>query len=474
MDQSPPPIQILEPGQVPDPTLALPPRQPQPWDTVAYIADPDRFCRQNFHRHGPVFRTSVFGGTTVFVGSAIANQMVFNGDLKYTEIALPTTTMTMFGEHSLFQRPDLHGSRKTALRPGFTGANLDHYIPRLDTLIGQGLGTWQPGDRVPLFPAVADLCFDALVPLLLGIDLNDSQGDPWAGLSLSAKPQLCSLYQTFFDGFYGLVPWNVPWTSYGRGLQARSQLLEFMAGIVARRRQETQTTQSLDPRNDFLAMMLAQQQADPQGVFSDALIQNQCLLQLWASHYEISGLVSSWMEQMGRHPAIVERLLAEQAQVWGSAPDGDPALSPSALKQLPILESTLKETLRVTPPSSTATRRLTRDVVVGGLLFKQGWGLVAEPRIAHIMAEHFQDPDRFDPDRFLGDRNEGKPYTFIPFGGGVHACLGAQMALVVAKVFAIHLLRQFTWAGVEPPRYVQFPLKHLKADYCIQLRSRSR
>jgi len=63
-----------------------------------------------------------------------------------------------------------------------------------------------------------------------------------------------------------------------------------MRAVVQRRRA---TDKPIEPTADFLSMMLASQQDDPEGVFSDALIENQCLLQLWASHYEVMGLVSS-------------------------------------------------------------------------------------------------------------------------------------------------------------------------------------
>ncbi|MEM1169379.1 MAG: hypothetical protein AAGJ08_09985 [Cyanobacteria bacterium P01_H01_bin.35] len=98
---------LLADGETAPGETNIPPRKPKWYDTLNYIANPDRFCRENFKKYGPIFKTGVFAGTTVFVGSATANKMVFNGDNKYTEIALPATTMEMFGEYSLFQRPGL-------------------------------------------------------------------------------------------------------------------------------------------------------------------------------------------------------------------------------------------------------------------------------------------------------------------------------------------------------------------------------
>jgi cytochrome P450 len=84
------------------------------------------------------------------------------------------------------------------------------------------------------------------------------------------------------------------------------------------------------------------------------------------------------------------------------------------------------------------------------------------------MKEHFTEPDHFDPDRFLPERGEGKPYEFIPFGGGVHACLGAQLAMTLMKVFAIHLLSRFDWKLPDEAKFVEFPLKRIRDDYQVQ------
>ncbi|NJM65233.1 MAG: cytochrome P450 [Acaryochloris sp. RU_4_1] len=60
-------------------------------------------------------------------------------------------------------------------------------------------------------------------------------------------------------------------------------------------------------------------------------------------------------------------------------------------------------------------------------------------------------------------------YAYIPFGGGVHACLGAQLAMVVSKIFASHLLQEFDWQIEETTQFVQFPLKKIKNNYRIAI-----
>ncbi len=462
MEQTSSEVLIIEEGQTPPSQTQIPPRKPQWYDTFSYIANPDKFCRHNLEKYGAIFNTGVFGGTTIFVGESKAIQMVFNGDSQYTEIALPPTTMDMFGEYSLFQRFDLHRQRKNALGPGLTGRLLEGYIPHINNVIQKELQEWHTLGKIAVYPEVEKICFDVLTPLLWGVKLDDNNPESFAGLPVGSKAEVKALYKTYFDGFYGLVKWKSPLTAYGRGIKARTKLIEFMRAVIKRRKSE-----EINPTSDFLAMMLASQQENSEGVFSDALIENQCLLQLWASHYEISGLVSSLIYQLGKYPQFINKLRQEQADVMQEKD----SFSSEKLKQMIFLEATIKETLRTLPPSSTANRRLTKSVILNGILYKKGSTVIAEPRLAHIMKENFVEPDKFDPERFLAPRNEGKMYEFIPFGGGVHACLGAQMAMVVTKIFASHLLNFFDWESTVEAPFVQFPLKKLKDNYQINLQS---
>jgi cytochrome P450 len=164
---------------------------------------------------------------------------------------------------------------------------------------------------------------------------------------VASKAELKRLYKTFFDGFYGLLKWQAPLTAFGRGQQVRTRLIEFMGAVIQQRRAEP-----IDPMQDFLAMMLANQNANPTGMFSDALIENQCLLQLWASHYEGTGLLASWMYLLGQHPILLERVQSELADMLSSFSHLE-QVGMNQLKQMTWVDATIKETLRILPPTST-------------------------------------------------------------------------------------------------------------------------
>ena len=78
-------------------------------------------------------------------------------------------------------------------------------------------------------------------------------------------------------------------------------------------------------------------------------------------------------------------------------------------------------------------RSVSRDVRLGPYRVPKGWLVRLCLGEAHERLENFPEPSKFDPGRFA----KGNPdsATFCPFGEGRHACLGADVAVAIAKTF---------------------------------------
>ncbi|WP_405164756.1 cytochrome P450 [Nocardia sp. NBC_01499] len=100
------------------------------------------------------------------------------------------------------------------------------------------------------------------------------------------------------------------------------------------------------------------------------------------------------------------------------------------------LEAIIDETLRIDPPQPTATLRLTAEpVTLGGQDIAAGeWIMVSLLAAGH-------DPNATDnPEIFDSTR---KPRRSLPFGHGIHFCLGAQLARTEARIAITQLLTRY-------------------------------
>jgi cytochrome P450 len=83
----------------------------------------------------------------------------------------------------------------------------------------------------------------------------------------------------------------------------------------------------------------------------------------------------------------------------------------------------IKETMRLIPLAPMFVRLAKADSNVDGFQIRKGEYVIVSPEIAHGRESVFPNPHVFDPTRFIGRHNYG--YSFIPFGGGRHHCIGS-------------------------------------------------
>jgi cytochrome P450 len=90
------------------------------------------------------------------------------------------------------------------------------------------------------------------------------------------------------------------------------------------------------------------------------------------------------------------------------------------------LEATISECLRFSPVTQFVVRIVQQDAELGGLLYPQGTRIILNLLAASRDPEKFSDPDRFDITR-VNDESR------LPFGWGVHRCLGQPLARLLIE-----------------------------------------
>ena len=387
-------------------------------ETIDFFRDPD-FARKRFERYGPIFKTSIFGQTTVICRSIAANRFILANENRYFRVSWPPSTRALLGPLSLaLQSGAEHGSRRKLLAQAFSPRALGDYLPAMAAIADGYLQRWEGQTNLTWYPELRDFTFDIAAKLFVGLDNG-------------AKTELGHLFETWCEGLFSL-PLPFPQTRFGKAKRARKQMLALLEEII-RSRQEAP-----DPGRDALGLLLQARDDDGDTLSLDEL-KDQVLLLLFAGHETLTSALAAFCLLVAQHPDVLAKLRAEQEAL---AFPSDMPPTPEQLKAMTYLETVLKEVLRFTPPVGGGFRTILETCEVEGYRLESGWSTLYQISQLHKQAEEFPEPERFNPDRFA---DELPKLGFVPFGGGLRECLGKEFARLEMKLFAVLLLRGYDW-----------------------------
>jgi cytochrome P450 len=232
------------------------------------------------------------------------------------------------------------------------------------------------------------------------------------------------------------APLWAPLPSHLRYREARARVHALIRDVIARRRAQPQASWP----NDLLSKLMLARDEETGESMSDLLVHDESIGIFIAGHETTARTMAFLWYALHDNPRVAERLRAElDAVVPGDEP---PTLE--HLKRLPYTLQTIKEVLRLYPPSPAQPRDPVGDQILGDVHVPGGTFMLLFPFATHRHPEFWEEPDRFDPDRFLPDREEGRhPFAYFPFGGGQRICLGNNFAMLEAHILTALLARRF-------------------------------
>jgi sterol 14-demethylase len=183
--------------------------------------------------------------------------------------------------------------------------------------------------------------------------------------------------------------------------------------------------------------------------FTTDQITGMFISMMFAGHHTTSGTAAWTLIELLRHPDVLRRVTDELDALFADGRDA----SYHALREMPVLESAIKEALRLHPPLILLLRRVVHDFHHRGYRVPAGASVGVSPAVSNRMPECFPDPDRFDPARYAPGREEDRRlFAWIPFGAGRHRCVGAAFAMIQLKAVLGALLRDYAFELAQPPQ----------------------
>lgn len=360
----------------------------------------------------------------------------------------------LVGDRSiLLLGPSEHLARRKLLLPPFHGERVRGYGELLQRLMESEVAGWRSGDVVRVLPMAQNATIEVILQAVLGVTdtamrrrfrrlIDNLLFYPLGAARLrvgewitppSPPPQrmreaaafVSSLFtpavSTYFPELKTRTMANVgTW----RWWKLRDRLMALLDEHIA----ATRSDPRLGEREDVLAM-LVQARDESGSALSTEDLRDDLVALIGAGHETTAAAIAWGAVLLAHNPDVQQRATAAVQE-----------------EDDRYLGALVKEVLRIRPPLPIAAGRAldeplsagTHTVPAGTAVLIDSWGVHHDPA-------RYPEPERFRPERFLTESPER--YSWLPFGGGAHRCIGSALAELEIKIAIATMLRR---GAIEP------------------------
>lgn len=419
-----------------------------PWvgSAVGYGMQPYDFfelCRQ---KYGDVFAFVLLGRVmTVYLGPK-GHEFVLNSKLAdvSAEEAYAHLTTPVFGRGVIYDCPNhrLMDQKKFA-KTALTKDRFRKYVPRILDEVLDYFRTCNDFRMAERNNGVADVM--KTQPEMTILTASKSlMGDDMRARFDTLFAQLYSDLDKGFTPINFVFP-HLPLPAYRKRDQAQQKISATYMSLINDRRR----TGDIVADRDLIDSLMTNSTYKDGKKMTDQEIANLLIGVLMGGQHT-SAATSAWfLLHLAERPELQEELYNEVLSVLAQRGGKITDLSYEDLQAMPLVNNTIKETLRMHMPLHSIFRKVMNALVVPGTLYvvPKGHYVLVSPGYAQTSERWFPHPEHFDPHRWddeedkATEKDEGVDYGFgkvtkgvsspyLPFGGGRHRCIGEQFAYV--------------------------------------------
>ncbi len=399
-----------------------------------FYTDVRRATERLYERNGNVVQTGYGPLKIINLFGPDANQFVlqnregiFSSHYGWNWVidkVFPGAIMSMDG--------NAHRHQRRIMQQAFKKPALENYLTHMSPEIGRMVSLWKPGRNFPMYTHLKKLTLDLAASIFMGMTLGSKSKKMNQAFAHTVKASIAPLR------------WAVPGSQMWKGIQGRRYLVrEFSRQIPHKRQQLTA---------DFFSQFCHAVSEDGHR-FSNQEIVDHMIFLMMAAHDTTTSTLSTMFYSLAKNPQWQTALRDEVSGL------DKPQLSFNDLERMPLTELVAKEALRMYPPLPTMPRRAMDNTQFEGYCIQKHALVSVSPIHTHYLPSIWSRPDHFDPERFSEGREEHKqhPFSWIPFGGGAHMCIGQHFAMLQVKAVMHQVLQKYRWS-VAPDYEMPFQL----------------
>jgi cytochrome P450 len=317
-----------------------------------------------------------------------------------------------------------HDKYRALMEPPLHPSRLPDYTQMMIAQTDRVSSQWKDGETV-------DMLVESRKIALLIIMQTLFSKDVWDDLHLIWNPILKAI--EYISPGAWIIWRNAPRFGYRKPLK---QLDEYLFGIIQERRKHLESVSLLtDVQEQVPALQkydLLQHLID--AGLTDKVIRDQMLTMMIAGHDTSTALLAWTFALIGQHPEIHSQVIDEV----------------DTIEKPQLLDRVIKESLRLYPPIHIGNRRIAEEMDFNGNKIPKDERLFYSIYLTHRDPEIWENAEDFCPERFSHGRKT-PPMSYIPFGGGPRACIGAAFGQAEARIVMARLLKTFTFEFTNHP-----------------------
>jgi cytochrome P450 len=345
---------------------------------------------------------------------------------------------------------DDHRYHRRLMQAGFKSKAMQGYLAQMIPQIEGALSSWPSHGTMLAYPTFKQMTLDLAATIFLGMNLGED------------SREINASFETAVAASMPRIPFAFPGTLLWRGIKARQTMCNFFLPMIAQRRD--------GDGNDLFSLLCKAKDEEGKG-YTDQEIVDHMIFLMMAAHDTTTSTLTSITYALAKNPDWQERLSAEIDALDLQNP------TPEKLNGTTEIDWVIKEALRMYPPLSTLPKMSNSAFEYGGYSIPADTLVITYPIHTHYMSEYWDNPHEFDPLRFGPERAEHKrhDYSWVPFSGGAHMCIGLHFANMQIKLVLCEMLKNFSWQvpdGYEMP-VQQSPISKPRDDLPITLLRRT-
>jgi len=294
-----------------------------PWgDAIAFFKRYKKLRSRNYKKYGEIYKMKFLSrNISVLLNKNATNFLLVKNSKNFkSKPAWDLVLGKLFPNGLMLMDDDLHKQHRSIIAEAFKKEPMEGYLGMMKTIVPDYISTWNdPNPK--LFPVLKAFTLEIALSVFFDIDRSNKLSKINKAISDIVEAS-------------SVLPINLPFTKYKRGLKARKYLIKFFTELLPERRK--------NPKKDLFSMLVNAKNEEGQ-ILTDEQIVDHLIFILMAAHDTTASSLTSLCYFLAKHKGWQDKLRTEAKSFYE---EHGTDFTVKDLRKLDRMGLALKETLR--------------------------------------------------------------------------------------------------------------------------------